>query len=115
MHEKLPTPLSRGVEIQRSMVEEVCRQAMKRYTELTPLSDLIEERISAALSREATEESLAELAGLFEKKRELQEIEHALEDMILRTLDRQDELQTRLEEIEARISGVRSVGPSRRP
>ena len=111
MQEGPPTPISRGVEIQKSKVEEIRRRAIDRYTELTPLDNLLEERIGAALAAQPTEESLEELAGLFEKRRSLEEVEHALEEMILRTLDQQDELEARLADIEARINVMRSFVP----
>ena len=106
MTEKEPTPISRGVELQKSRVEEIRKQALNRYKSLTELSKKIEEKLDVALSQPSTSESLAELATLFEQKHMLEGIGHELEEMILRGFEHQDQLQERWVALEQRIAGL---------
>ena len=101
--EKEPTPISRGIEIQKVRIEEFQNLALEQYKKVTRLSTSLEERIDAALSDVPNPEGLSALTTLFEKKHALEEIGRELEDLILRGFDHQDELQRRWERIESRF------------
>ncbi|HUX65784.1 MAG TPA: hypothetical protein VMV42_01430 [archaeon] len=109
MEEGPATPISRGVEIQKIKIEEIQRRAMDRYKDLTALSKKVETQIDAALAKPPDQETLGELADLFEKKHAVEQIGQQLEQMMLRTFERQDDLQDRWAAIEARLHSCEIV------
>ena len=106
MGEKGPIPISRGIEIQEIKVEEIRQQALERYKELTAISKAIEGRIDAALSPQIGQDNLAELAALFDRKHELEEIGRELETMILRSFEATDALQERWSALQSRLIAI---------
>jgi BMFP domain-containing protein YqiC len=109
MEEVPATPISRGVEIQKAKIEEIQKRALDRYKDVTALSKRVEAKIDAALAKAIDQETLNELAELFEKKHVVEQIGQALEEMILRTFERQDDLQGRWAAIEEKLHSCRIV------
>lgn len=105
MPEKEPTPISRGIELQKNKVEEIQKKALAQYRILADLSKELEAKIDIELLNPSAE-STEELAKLFNQKHVLDGIGYELEDFILQGFENQDELQGRWVALEQRLSSL---------
>lgn len=105
MSEKEPTPISRGIELQKSQVEKLQQKALAQHRILVDLDKVLEAKIDAALSV-PSDESTVELVELFKQKRALEEIGHELEELILQGFDHYGQLQERWLALEQRLSDL---------
>lgn len=105
MPEKIPTPISRGVELQKSQIEELQKKAHFQYRRLVDLSREVESKIDTALSQ-SSDESTRVLAELFEQKHALDQLGYELEEFLLKGFDQRDQLQERWLALEERLSGL---------
>lgn len=115
MTEKEPVPISRGIEIQKNKVEEIRKEALKRYKDLTAVSKAVEDRLDTALSIPEGE-NFAELEELFEQKHVIEGIGREIEEIIFRSFQHEDTLlerwaalESRLHEVAPRISSSESM------
>ena len=109
MDEGSPTPINRGIEIQKNKIEGIVRQATGRYKELAALSQIVEARLDTELLALADEPvDYVEILWLFDQKHALEEIGRELEALILRNFAHLDDLAVRWNEIERRILLVES-------
>jgi hypothetical protein len=85
MNEKGPTPITKGIEIQRRKIQELYRDAYRKYKDVTPLIKAVEERISV-LSEENDPAHTSELAQLFHQKHDLDILVSEIDQILLRCL-----------------------------
>jgi hypothetical protein len=103
MSERPPTPISHGIEIQKVKNEALQKWSMEQYRKLVEFEKTVEDQLDAALSSVPTQENMAEIEELFEKKKVLDKVGDDLDEMILGTYKRQDELNEKMIAFEERL------------
>ncbi len=104
MEEGKSIPINRGIEIQKSKIEEILSWATARYRDLAVLSRKVEDRIDGELSKDPAASDLDKLVVLFEQKNAMDDIGREIEALILRNFSHQDELAERWRVIEERMT-----------
>lgn len=102
-------PITKGIEIQKSKMEDMRVRALNRYRDLAELSRLIESNIDEALSTVPPAGGMIALVALFDKKHALDEIGRELEDLILRGFEHEDASHDRWLALEERFESLKAT------
>ncbi len=104
MSEGGPIPIFRGVETREATNEKIREAALQKYKELTVLHADVESRIQSAMADQADPSASERLASFFEQKHAVDQISDELEEIIMRSFDRADDLRERWLSLQARWS-----------
>jgi myosin heavy subunit len=103
-NEKSPTPITRGIEIQKAKNEAIRSKSSDASGKVADLSRLVHERIDAEYAKGPDAGNFDRLIELHEQDRALEEIARKLEDIIIRHDEFDEALNEQLSEMHDRMS-----------
>lgn len=103
MNEKRPTPISRGVEIQKDKVEEIKQWAMARHAEVVELGRIVSQRREQELAKPVEQQDAGKILEFENQDRALDDISNELTDLIMGAFNKEDELRKKWLALEERL------------